>query len=106
MRNGEIHELVRELKRYAIKYEFDNWHIRLFGGNEAARNHYENLIASDENIEAMLILELSKTDAELRYVIEERASIMWDCGKCPYDILYATKTEMRVARKNEAEGQL
>lgn len=106
MRNGEVHELVRELKRYAIKYEFDNWHVRLFGGNDAARYHYENLIASDEDIEAMLILELSKTDEELRYAIEERASIMWDCGKCPYDILYATKTEMRVARMNEAAEQL
>ena len=106
MRKGEVHELVRELKKYAIKYEFDNWHVLLSGGNYNARCHYEDLIASDEDIEAMLILELSKKDADLRYEIEERASIMWEGGKCPYDVLNATKSMMKVARMNEAKEQV
>ena len=106
MRSGEIHELVRDLKRYAIKYEVEDYRVILYGGYEQARLHYEALIANDEDIEAMLILEYSKKDADLRYDIEERASIMWDGGKYPYDILYATKSNMKVARMNEAKEQL
>ena len=51
--------------------------------------------------EAMLILELSKSDPDLRYIIEERASIRWADAGLPYDLLDAVKIHMEVARENE-----
>ena len=106
MRRGEIHELIRELDKYAVRYEFDDWHVRLFGGNNQARWHYEDVIASNAEIEAMLILQLSKRDPDLRYIIEERASIRWaDAGK-PYDLLEAVKVHMEVAREDEARREI
>ena len=101
MRRGEIHELIRELNKYAIKYRVEKYHVNLSGGYESARKHYEDLIAGDEEVEAMLILEYSKQDADLRYEIEERACIMSEINSDRYDLLEAVKVHMRVARMNE-----
>ena len=103
MTRAEIRELMRELKRYFIKCEVEDYRVKLSDGERHAREHYATLIASDEDIEARLILELSNKDEALRYDIEERASIVWSDGN-PYDELSAVKTHMRVARKNERAG--
>ena len=100
MTKGEIHDLKLELKKYFIRATVEKYHVKLAGGERQAREHYEALISSDEGIEAMLILELSKDDEELRYDIQERASIVWEsCGK--YDEIAAVKMNMEVARRNE-----
>lgn len=100
MTKGEIHDLKLELKKYFIRASVENYHVKLSGGERHAREHYEELISSDEEIEAMLIWELSKEDEELRYDIQERASIVWTDGG-EYDELGAVKTHMEVARRNE-----
>lgn len=97
MTRTEIRELVRELKKYAINLSVENYQVILSGGNFAARNYYEDLIAADEDIQAMLILEYSKNDPDIRYDIEERASI--DAGECgEYNLLDATKAVMKWSR--------
>ncbi len=100
MTRAEIHELVRELRKYAIKAEERDYRVILSGGNFAARHHYEDLIAGDEELQAMLILELSKADSDLRYDIEERASIVWSEGG-EYSLLEAVKMNRDSARKWE-----
>ena len=105
MTRGEIHDLKLELRKYFIRAKVENYHVKLIGGDRNAREHYEALISSDKGIEAMLILELSKEDEELRYDIQERASIVWEsCGE--YDELAAVKVHMEVARQNERAGQV
>ena len=100
MTKGEIHDLKLELKKYFIRATVKDYHVKLACGERQAREHYAALINSDEGIEAQLILELSKDDKELRYDIQERASIVWEsCGK--YDEIAAVKMNMEVARRNE-----
>lgn len=105
MTKSEILELIREMERYAIQWRVEDYHVILSGGYRKARHHYEELIAGDSDAEAMLILEYSKKDEDLRYDIEERASIIWAEGS-PYNLLEAVKIHMEVARENEADGQL
>ena len=100
MTRAEIKELLQELKKYAIKLTVKDYRVKLSGGNLEARNHYEELIDADEEVQAMLILEYSKEDSDLRYEIEERASICWENGG-EYNLLGAVEIEMCVARKNE-----
>ena len=101
MTRAEIRELLRELKKYAIKLSVDDYQVKLSGGNFTARNHYQDLIDGDEDVQAMLILEYSKNDPDLRYDIEERASIVWADGGGEYDLLGAVKMHMKTARINE-----
>ena len=101
MTRAEIKELLRELKKYAIKLRVDDYRVILSGGNFTARNYYEELIDANEDVQAMLILEYSKDDPDLRYDIEERASIVWADGGGEYDLLGAVKMHMCTARKNE-----
>ena len=101
MTRTEIRELLRELKKYAIKLSVDDYQVILSGGNFAAQNYYKDLIAGDEEIQAMLILEYSKNDPDLRYDIEERASIVWADGGGEYNLLGAVKMHMKTARINE-----
>ena len=90
MTRREIRELLRELKRYFIKVSEDNYRVKLTGGERHALEHYTALIFSDEEIELQLLMELSHKDADLRYAIEERASIVWaDSGE--YDEWSALK---------------
>ena len=100
MTKDEIHDLKLELKKYFIRAKVENYHVKLTGGDRNAREHYDALISSDEGIEAQLILELSKEDEELRYDIQERASIVWESSG-EYEELEAVKMNMEVARKNE-----
>ena len=97
MTRTEVRELIRELRKYAIKLSVSNYRVILSGGNFEARNYYEDLIADNEEIEAMLILEYSKTAPDIRYDIEERASI--DAGEDgDYNLLDATKAVMKWSR--------
>ena len=105
MTRTEIRELMRELKRYFIRVTVEDYRVRLSGGERHAREHYASLIASDADIEAQLILELSRRDPDLRYDIEERASIVWSDGH-PYDELSAVKVKMEVSSANERAGQV
>ena len=96
----EFKELLKELKKYAIKLRVEHYRVILSGGNYEARNYYEDLIGADEEIQAMLILEYSKNDPDIRYDIEERASIdAGDDGE--YNLLKATKAVMRWEREFE-----
>ena len=100
MTRTEVRELIRELRKYAIKLSVSNYRVILSGGNFEARNYYEDLIADNEEIEAMLILEYSKTAPDIRYDIEERASI--DAGEDgDYNLLDATKAVMHWEREFE-----
>ena len=101
MTRADFKELLRELKKYAIKLSVNDYRVILSGGNFTARNYYEDLINADEEIQAMLILEYSKNDPDLRYDIEERASIVWADGGGEYDLLGAVKMHMCTARRNE-----
>lgn len=98
MTRAEIRELLRELKKYAIKLNVDDYRVNLSEGNFPARTHYQDLIDGDEEIQAMLILEYSKTDPDIRYDIEERASICWAEGG-EYNLLEATKAVMKWSRE-------
>ncbi len=98
MTRAEIRELLLELKKYAITLSVSNFRVFLSGGNFKAKEHYENMIDADEDIQAMLILEYSKTDPNIRYDIEERASIRWAEGG-EYNLLAATKSLMKWSRE-------
>ena len=101
MTRAEIKELLRELKKYAITLKINDYRVILSGGNYEARNYYEELIDADEDVQAMLILEYSKTDPDLRDDIEERVSIVWADGGGEYDLLGAVKMHTKTARRNE-----
>lgn len=105
MTRTEIRELLSELDKYFIKYEVREFQVKLSGGERHAREYYADLIAKEEDVEAMLILELAHKNPDLMYVIEERACISWADG-AGYDLLYAVKQHMKVARINEAERQI
>lgn len=100
MTRAENRELLRELKKYAIKLTVYKYRVILQGGNFTAREHYQRLIDGDEEIQAMLILEYSKNDPAIRYDIEERAGICADNGG-EYNLLEATKATMQWTRKWE-----
>ncbi|MBQ7593233.1 MAG: hypothetical protein IJU48_02630 [Synergistaceae bacterium] len=87
-------ELLSELQRYKISYEVEDWHVRLSGGFDGAREYYEQFLHGNTDAEISLILELSKKDAELRYAIEERAAIRGSDG-LPCDLYSAVKVCQR-----------
>ena len=101
MTRAEIRELLRELKKYAIKLNVNNYRVILSGGNFTARDHYQDLIDGDEEIQAMLILEYSKNDPAIRYDIEERASIASVDYGGEYNLLEATKAVRKWTREWE-----
>ncbi len=95
MTRAEVRELLRELKKYAVKLSVEHYQVNLSGGNFAARDHYQDLIDGDEELQAMLILEYSKNDPATRYDIEERASIVSVDYGGEYNLLEATKAVMK-----------
>ena len=70
-----INDFIAELNRWKITISEKYPRIVLAYGNKRAREHYTNLLRENPEIEANLIYELSKSDADLRYAIEERAAI-------------------------------
>lgn len=71
----EVKEYQEELNRWGIKYEVKDWRIKFYGGNKQAREHYEEVLKANSELEALLILIASNKDALLREEIEERAAI-------------------------------
>lgn len=62
---------LRELRDWKITPEYNFGRIQLTGGDNTAREHYQNVI--DEN--PLLILEIAKGNKEILQAVEERAAI-------------------------------
>ena len=69
-----------ELKRWNIRYEIVDMRIHLYGGDNKARWHYEEVLKANPELEARLIVIASNRDSELRYELEERAAIRYADG--------------------------
>lgn len=89
----QLGEMLKELARWQIKYEVQDWRIRLIGGDNKARWHYEQMISEDKDIQSQLILYAANNDSNLRDLIEERAAIRWADG-LPGDLLSAVKCNL------------
>lgn len=102
-----LSEFLEELQRWCVKYRFvkpDNPEdietslfiisIELFGGDLKARRHFNQVLAENEDLRAMLILYAANKDSDIRDMIEERACIRWAEG-LPYDLVSAVKCHMR-----------
>lgn len=68
-------KLKDELKRWHIKAYLHNGRLILYDGDNAARNHYKTLLLENPEVEIKLILELIKSDEDMRQFVEERAAI-------------------------------
>lgn len=68
-------KLSDELKRWHIKTYLHNNRLILSEGDNTARNHYKTLLSKNPEVEIKLILELIKSDCEMRQFVEERAAI-------------------------------
>ena len=66
-----------ELKRWSIRHEVVDMRIHLYGGDNKARRHYEEILKANPELEARLILIASNNDSDLRYELEERAAIRY-----------------------------
>ena len=73
--NKEAKKLSDELKRWHIKTYLHNNRLILSEGDNTARNHYKTLLSENPEVEIKLILELIKSDCEMRQFVEERAAI-------------------------------
>ena len=95
-------EYQEELTRWGIRYEVSGWRIKLNGGNNGAREHYESVLRDNPELEALLILLASNEDELLREQIEERAAIR-QADNLPGDLLSAVKAQMPEKKPYEAE---
>ena len=75
-----VKDFQNELKRWCIHYEESGKRINLFGGDNKARRHYENVLRANPELEAQLVLIASNKDSDLRYELEERAAIRYAEG--------------------------
>lgn len=75
-----VKDFQNELKRWCIHYEESDKRINLFGGDNKARRHYENVLRANPELEAQLVLIASNKDSDLRYELEERAAIRYAEG--------------------------
>lgn len=87
---------------YFIEYRVEEYRVKLSGGENHARGHYQAKLSENEELEAWLIWELARNDTALKIDIEERAAIDWEAGGCVnYDEIQAVKDNMRSARMSE-----
>ena len=93
MGHAQLSEILQELARWQIKYEVKDWGVKLSGGDDKARYHYESILEEDKDLRAMLILYAANTDKVLHEQIEERAVIRW-ADSLPGDLLSAVKCNM------------
>ena len=68
--------------------------IKLYGGNEKARQHYEEVLKENPELETRMILVASNEEATLRELIEERAAIRYAEG-LPGDKYSAVESNIR-----------
>ena len=95
-------EYQEELNRWGIRYEVSDWRIKLNGGNNGAREHYESVLRDNPELEALLILLASNEDALLREQIEERAAIR-QADNLSGDLFSAVKAQMPEMNPDEAK---
>ena len=90
----QLGEIFKELNRWQIHYEVDEWRITLTGGDSKARWHYEQMLSKDRNLQSQIILYAANKDSNLRELIEERAAIRW-ADELPGDLFSAVKCNLR-----------
>ena len=71
----KVKEFCAELERWHIKASVFWGRLILTGGDERARKYFSEMFRSRPKMEAHIILELSKSDSDLAYAIEERAAM-------------------------------
>lgn len=91
-----LNEYSIELKKWQIRYRVKDMRIELYGGDKKARAHYELVLASNPEIEALLILSCANRDKTLRERIYERSCIRWSDG-LPGDMLSAVMCNIQEA---------
>ena len=84
----KVAELKAELDRWQVKYSVIWGKLYLTGGDKRARETYSDMLAEHKKMAANFILYLAKTDEDLMYSIEERASIR-EADGLPGDLLSA-----------------
>ena len=67
--------LLKELKTWQIKPIYEYGKIKLEGGDKTAREHYQNVLDKNPELQIELILDLAKSDKYVLELIEERAAI-------------------------------
>ena len=80
MNQAVFGEILKDLARWQIRYEVEDWRVKLSGGDNKARYHYEGILSEDKDLQAMLILYAANHDTNLHELIEERAAIRWADG--------------------------
>lgn len=70
-----MNSLLRELNDWQVKPVYEYGRITLKDGDKTAREHYQNLLAEDPDIEFQLIMDLARHDKDVLFAIEERAAI-------------------------------
>ena len=75
-----VKDYQNELKRWCKHYEESDKRINLFGGDNKARRHYEEVLKDNPELEAQLVLIASNKDSDLRFELEERAAIRYAEG--------------------------
>lgn len=93
MAKTEFGEILQDLTRWQIKYEVEEWRVKLSGGDKKARYHYEKILNEYRDLQAMLILYAANKDSNLHDLIEERAAIRWVDG-LRGDLLSAVKSNL------------
>ena len=68
-------EFCAELERWNIKASVFWGRLKLTGGDDRARKYLGEMFQSRPKMEAYIINELSKTDPDLEYAIEERVAM-------------------------------
>ena len=105
----KISQLIEEFEKYGITPELVLGRIVLYGGFDAAREHYAKLLRENENIEIKLIFELTKFREDVFCQIDERAAIraadnlpgdFWSAIKCAFK---PYQNEFKANQKNQAE---
>ena len=66
---------LKEILSWQIKPIYEYGRITLKDGDKTAREHYQNILAENPDIEFQLIMDLARHDKNVLFAIEERAAI-------------------------------
>ena len=86
--------MIQELKNWQIKPVHDFGRITLTGGDKTAREHYQNVLDENPELQIALILELLKFDRNVKDCVEERAAIRFADG-LPGDLESAVRCNFK-----------
>ena len=70
-----MNSLLRELNDWQVKPVYEYGRITLKDGDKTAREHYQNILAENQDLEIQLIFDLARHDKDVLFAIEERAAI-------------------------------